>query len=311
MTLGSVTGSFLAGQAVTKTGRYRFLTLIGSSTATLMCLVIAWVGLGHSLLLDTGATLLLGLAFGCQFSPITVTIQNAVEARDGGIAIACMMFFRLMGGAFGVAILSALLLGRLPEHGAAADPAAGGAGLLAGLPGRRRHRRALPGGGAAAEGDPAARAGLAGAAAHCAAGTIHYTPHTRNLGSNVRMNRRSILGAATAVPILAAPAIAQTQNPEIRWRLQSAASRSNLDILYFGAETDQQARGGADRQPLPDPRLLRRRDRPAAAGAGRGAERHHRMRPDRRSTTISARTRRSPSSPRCPSAGITGSRAPG
>ena len=35
-----------------------------------------------------------------------------------------MMFFRLMGGAFGVAILSALLLGRLPEHGAAADPAA-------------------------------------------------------------------------------------------------------------------------------------------------------------------------------------------
>jgi EmrB/QacA subfamily drug resistance transporter len=123
MTLGSVTGSFLAGQAVTRTGRYRFLTLIGSSTATLMCLVIAWVGLGHSLPLDTGATLLLGLAFGCQFSPITVTIQNAVDPRDGGIAIACMMFFRLMGGAFGVAILSALLLGRLPEHGAAADPA--------------------------------------------------------------------------------------------------------------------------------------------------------------------------------------------
>jgi hypothetical protein len=123
MTLGSVTGSFLAGQAVSATGRYRFLTLIGSSTATAMCLVIAWVGLGHSLLLDTGATLLLGLAFGCQFSPITVTIQNAVEARDGGIAIACMMFFRLMGGAFGVAILSALLLGRLPDHGATADPA--------------------------------------------------------------------------------------------------------------------------------------------------------------------------------------------
>ena len=36
------------------------------------------------------------------------------------------------------------------------------------------------------------------------------------------MNRRSILGAAAAAPVLAAPAIAQTQNPEIRWRLQSS-----------------------------------------------------------------------------------------
>jgi TRAP-type mannitol/chloroaromatic compound transport system substrate-binding protein len=50
------------------------------------------------------------------------------------------------------------------------------------------------------------------------------------------VNRRSILGAAAAVPVLATPAIAQTQNPEIRWRLQSSFPK-NLDILFFGAET--------------------------------------------------------------------------
>ena len=53
------------------------------------------------------------------------------------------------------------------------------------------------------------------------------------------MNRRKILGtAAAAAPAtiaLAAPAIAQTQNPEVRWRLQSSFPR-NLDILFFGAE---------------------------------------------------------------------------
>jgi len=51
------------------------------------------------------------------------------------------------------------------------------------------------------------------------------------------MNRRSFVaaGAAAATPVLAAPAIAQTQNPEVRWRLQSSFSR-NLDILFFGAE---------------------------------------------------------------------------
>ena len=114
MTLGSVTGSFLAGQAVSRTGRYRPFAVLGASVATLMCLVIAVMGLGHSLLLDTAVTLLLGLSFGCQFSPMTVTIQNAVEARDGGIAVSCMMFFRLMGGAFGVALLSSLLISHLP-----------------------------------------------------------------------------------------------------------------------------------------------------------------------------------------------------
>jgi EmrB/QacA subfamily drug resistance transporter len=145
MTLGNVTGSFLAGQAVSATGRYRFLSLLGSIVAAGMCLVIAWTGLGHSLLQDTAVTLLLGLSFGCQFSPITVTIQNALEPRDGGIGIACMMFFRLMGGAFGVAFLSSLLLGALPAGatGTAAEPAfamvfeaaavVAGLSLLAGL----------------------------------------------------------------------------------------------------------------------------------------------------------------------------------
>jgi TRAP-type mannitol/chloroaromatic compound transport system substrate-binding protein len=50
------------------------------------------------------------------------------------------------------------------------------------------------------------------------------------------MNRRAMIGAAAAAPaVLAAPAIAQTQNPEIRWRLASSFPRT-LDILYGGAE---------------------------------------------------------------------------
>ena len=49
------------------------------------------------------------------------------------------------------------------------------------------------------------------------------------------MNRRALLAGAAATPALAAPALAQTQNPEIRWRLTSSFPR-NLDILFFGAE---------------------------------------------------------------------------
>src|SRR5689334_9045494 len=53
-----------------------------------------------------------------------------------------------------------------------------------------------------------------------------------------RMNRRSLVsGVATAALTapLAAPALAQTQNPEIRWRLTSSFPRT-LDILFFGSE---------------------------------------------------------------------------
>ena len=160
MTLGSVTGSFLAGQAVTATGRYRFLAILGNTVAMLMCLVVAWAGLGRSLWMDTAVTLLLGLSFGCQFSPMTVTIQNALDPKDGGIGVSCMMFFRLMGGAFGVALLSALLLGRL------------GGGAMGEDPGQLLHRLSQEATGAAEAAALAARAEAAFSDVFLAAGGI-------------------------------------------------------------------------------------------------------------------------------------------
>ncbi len=51
------------------------------------------------------------------------------------------------------------------------------------------------------------------------------------------MNRRALMGAAAAAApaALAAPALAQTQTPEVRWRLTSSFGR-NLDVLFGTAE---------------------------------------------------------------------------
>ena len=51
------------------------------------------------------------------------------------------------------------------------------------------------------------------------------------------MDRRVFLGAAAGggAAALAAPAIAQTQNPEIRWRMPSSFPR-NLDVLFGSCE---------------------------------------------------------------------------
>ena len=105
LTVGSVIGSASAGALISRTGRYRIFPLAGSTLACLACASIGYVGLGRSLAFDIVATSILGLAWGGQFSPLTIAVQNALHWQDTGIGLSCLMFFRLIGGAFGVRIL--------------------------------------------------------------------------------------------------------------------------------------------------------------------------------------------------------------
>lgn len=107
---GLAIGAFSAGQLITIIGRYRLFPIVGTGCSMTCCLILAWMGLGNSLTSDIFATLLLGMSFGLQISPITVTCQNALDWRDTGIGMAMMMFVRLIAGAFGVALLSTVLI---------------------------------------------------------------------------------------------------------------------------------------------------------------------------------------------------------
>ncbi|MGC2201302.1 MAG: hypothetical protein WA633_14305 [Stellaceae bacterium] len=113
MTSGTVLGSFIAGQLVTRTGHYRIFPIIGAAAMTILCATIAITGLGRSLPLDTALTALLGISFGLQLHSVIVPVQNALELADTGIGLSTIMFFRLIGGAFGVAMLIAFLVGDL------------------------------------------------------------------------------------------------------------------------------------------------------------------------------------------------------
>ncbi|HXQ51923.1 MAG TPA: MDR family MFS transporter [Stellaceae bacterium] len=121
LTVGSVVGSAGAGSLISRTGRYRMFPIIGNIVAALTCALIGYVGLGHSLAFDIAATGILGIAWGGQFSPLTIAVQNALHWQDTGIGLSCLMFFRLIGGAFGVALLSTVLIGFL-SAGALAVP---------------------------------------------------------------------------------------------------------------------------------------------------------------------------------------------
>ncbi len=113
MTGGTVLGSFVAGQLVTRTGRYRIFPIAGAIAMTGLCAALAFYRLGNSALTDTLLTGGLGISFGFQLSPVVVAVQNALELDDTGIGLSVLMFFRLIGGAFGVSLLTALLVGEL------------------------------------------------------------------------------------------------------------------------------------------------------------------------------------------------------
>jgi EmrB/QacA subfamily drug resistance transporter len=121
MTGGTVLGSFIAGQLISHTGHYRIFPILGAGAMGLLCAAIAVFGLGRWWVSDTLLTALLGLSFGFQLPSVVVPVQNALELADAGIGLSVLMFFRLIGGAFGVALLTALLVGDL-NAGALAVP---------------------------------------------------------------------------------------------------------------------------------------------------------------------------------------------
>jgi len=95
---GLMLAMFLAGLDQT------IVAILGAA-ATLICATIVLTGLGRSWALDAILTAALGLSFGFQLPTVIVPVQNALDLEDTGIGLSAVMFFRLIGGAFGVALL--------------------------------------------------------------------------------------------------------------------------------------------------------------------------------------------------------------
>jgi EmrB/QacA subfamily drug resistance transporter len=107
-TLGSVTGSLLAGTVISRTGRYKLFPIAGFALGAAGAFLLAWRApvLSQTSLVPVLAAL--GLGIGFTFPTTMVVVQNAVERRDLGSGTASVSFFRSLGGAVGVALLYAV-----------------------------------------------------------------------------------------------------------------------------------------------------------------------------------------------------------
>ena len=114
LAMGLPMGAYFAGRMTSVTGRYKPLILSGAVLSPL-----AILGMAYSAPQAMGLTamfmLLCGIAAGMQFPTSLVGTQNSVEQHDIGVATSTTNLFRSLGGAVGVACMSALLLALLQD----------------------------------------------------------------------------------------------------------------------------------------------------------------------------------------------------
>lgn len=113
MMIALLVASILGGRLMTRTGRYKPITLLG--TVLLVCGtgVLATMHTGSNRFVASGAMLLVGTAIGLAMPVLTVAIQNSVDPHHLGAATSMTDFSRKIGGVFGVALLGALLNARV------------------------------------------------------------------------------------------------------------------------------------------------------------------------------------------------------
>ncbi len=114
LAMGLPIGAYFAGRRTSITGRYKPQILTGA-----LLMPVSILGMAFSppdaTLLSSLFMLLSGIAGGMQFPTSLVGTQNSVEQKDIGVATSTTNLFRSLGGAVGVALMSALLLALLQD----------------------------------------------------------------------------------------------------------------------------------------------------------------------------------------------------
>lgn len=135
--VAQMTMAVVAGQIVTRTGRWKPVMLVGS--------VLLLIGLGGLGMIDHTSPYwqvaifmaVMGIGVGSLIQNIVLAVQNTVDVKDVGASSATIAFFRSLGGAVGVSVLGAILANQVEDKitsglkqlgGGAAKAGAGGGG---------------------------------------------------------------------------------------------------------------------------------------------------------------------------------------
>ena len=118
--IGITVSTNVAGRAIARTGRYKRYPVAGLALMTVALVLLAVVAREPSRTTTGIGLAVFGLGFGMVGQVLIVAVQNGVDRRRLGIAMATTSFFRGLGGAIGAAVLGAVFAARLGTTGAVA-----------------------------------------------------------------------------------------------------------------------------------------------------------------------------------------------
>jgi len=105
--------SIVAGQAVSRTGRYKFFPIVGGVIMAVGMFLLSRLGVGTTRLETSLDYVVLGLGMGFLMQMVSLIAQNSVELKDMGVASSARMFFQQIGGSLGVAAFGAIFARQL------------------------------------------------------------------------------------------------------------------------------------------------------------------------------------------------------
>jgi EmrB/QacA subfamily drug resistance transporter len=114
LVVGMMLGSVIAGQTITRTGRYKIFPIIGGFFIIAAMILFARLTADTSFVGVMAPMVLMGLGLGGSMQPMVTAAQNAALPSEIGVATSSVTFFRSMGGTIGAAIFLSVLFDRLP-----------------------------------------------------------------------------------------------------------------------------------------------------------------------------------------------------
>ncbi|MER8236968.1 MDR family MFS transporter [Streptomyces sp. NPDC094049] len=138
MILGLLVSSTVAGQLISRTGRWKVYLVTGGILMTAGLGLLATIGADTHFGLLSCYMAIMGVGVGMLMQNLVLAAQNDVPAAELGAATSVLSFFRSLGGTIGTSVLGAILAGRvaaemsegLQEAGVPAATGAAGHGAM-------------------------------------------------------------------------------------------------------------------------------------------------------------------------------------
>ena len=112
---GMLVSSIIAGQLISRHGRYRTFPVLGTGIVVIGLFLLSRMRPETSLTTTALLMMTLGLGLGLVMQVLVLAAQNAVDYRDLGVATSGATLFRLIGGSVGTAALGAIFASRLHD----------------------------------------------------------------------------------------------------------------------------------------------------------------------------------------------------